>query len=208
MVYLCASGGFGGGRRGGGFGGVESWNWPSNATVTVNCYANCDEVELSLNGKVIGLKKSDEAANGVRRWQVPFETGTLKAVGRAGGQEVCHCELKTAGPASRIELLPDSTQLFADGKDVCQVEFRIVDENGVCVPNAAPEVTFEMTGPVRLLGIGNGDTSSTEDCKTNTHRAFQGRGLTILQTTTAAGSVTIKATAPGLEPALMTLQSR
>jgi beta-galactosidase len=213
MVYLCASGGggFGGGFGGGGrrgFGGVESWNWPSNTAVSVQCYANCPEVQLSLNGKVIGVKKLSEAVNGVLRWQVPFEPGMLKAVGRANGQDVCEYALKTAGSPSRIELLPDSTELHANGKDVCHVEFRIVDENGVRVSDATPEVTFEMTGPASLLGIGNGDVNNIEDCKTNMHRAFQGRGLAILQTMTTPSVITLKATAPGLESASVTLQSR
>jgi beta-galactosidase len=142
------------------------------------------------------------------RWQVPFESGTLKAVGHANGQDVCNYVLKTAGSPSRIELLPDSTEIHADGKDVCQVEFRIVDENGIRVLNTAPEVTFEMTGPARLLGIGNGDVNSVENCKTDTHQAFQGRGLAILQTTATPGEITLQATAPGLVPANLTLQSR
>ena len=212
MVYLCASGSFGGGFGGGGgrrgFGGAESWNWQSNTTVNVQCYANCPEVELSLNGKVIGVKKLSEAVNGVLRWQVPFEPGTLKAVGRANGQDVCGYVMKTAGSPSRIELLPDATQLRADGKDVSHVEFRVVDENGVRVPDAIPEVSFEMTGPASLLGIGNGDVNNIEDCKTNMHRAFQGHGLAILQVTTTPGSITLKATTPGLESASVTLQSR
>ena len=54
--------------------------------------------------------------------------------------DVCHYTLQTAGAPARIELLPDTTQLRADGKDVCHVEFRIVDENGVRVPDAEPEV--------------------------------------------------------------------
>jgi beta-galactosidase len=204
MVYLCVSGG--GGRRG--FAGVENWNWPSNSTVTVLCFANCPEVTLALNGRIIGVKKLSEAVNGVLRWQIPFEPGTLKAVGRANGREVCDCVLKTAGAASRIELLPDATQLRADGKDVCHVEFRIVDENGVRVPNADAEVKFDLAGPAKIIGIGNGDLNSTEDCKTNTHRAFQGHGLAILQTTATAGGITLKATSPGLESASATLQSQ
>ncbi len=209
MAYLCASRA-GYGRFGGrfGFGARESWNWPANATVSVQCYANCPEVELSLNGRVIGTKRPSEAVNAVLRWRVPFEPGTLTAVGRdANGRELCQYALQTAGSASRIELLPDSTRLRADGKGVCQVEFRIVDEKGVRVPDAAPEVTFELAGPIRLLGIGNGNVSSDEDCKSNTHHAFQGWGLAILQTTTTAGEITLKAAAPGLEPASVTLRS-
>jgi beta-galactosidase len=205
MVYLCVSTGSGGRR---GFAGVENWNWPSNSTATVLCFANCPEVILMLNDKIIGTKKLSEAVRGVLSWQIPFEPGTLKAVGRANGQDVCSYVLKTAGSRSRIELLPDATQLRADGKDVCHVEFRIVDENGVRVPNADAEVKFDLTGPSSIIGIGNGDVNSIEDCKTNIHRAFQGRGLAILQTTTTPGSITLKATAPGLESTNVTLQSR
>jgi beta-galactosidase len=205
MVYICASTG-GGGRRG--FGGVESWNWTSNTTVSVQCYANCPEVELSLNGKVLGVKKLTEAVNGVLSWQVPFEPGTLKAVGRANGQDVCDYTLKTAGTASRIELLSDAKELRVNGKDVCHVEFRIVDENGVRVPDAEPEVQFDLAGPAKILGIGNGDLNNSENCQGDTHRAFEGRGLAILQATPAPGGITLKATAPGLESGSVTLQSR
>jgi beta-galactosidase len=205
MVYLCVASGNGGQPR---ISGVESWNWPSNSTQTVRCFANCPEVTLMLNDKVIGTKKLTEAVNGVLSWQVPFEPGTLKAVGRANGQDVCDYELKTAGAPSRIELLPDVTELRADAKDVCHVEFQIVDENGVRVPDADPEVKFEMTGPVNILGIGNGDLNNNEDCRGDTHRAFQGRGMAILQTTTSPGGITLKATAPDLESASVSLQSR
>ncbi len=116
--------------------------------------------------------------------------------------------MQTAGAPARIELLPDAKQLHADGKDICHVEFRIVDAQGVRVPDAKPEVSFNLTGPAKILGIGNGDVNSVEDCKTNTHHAFQGRGLAILQTTANAGDITLKATATGLEPASLTLQSR
>ena len=208
MVYLCAATHNSNENRERGFGGVESWNWPSNSTAKVRCFANCPEVTLTLNDKVIGTKNSSEAVNGILTWQVPFEPGTLKAVGRANGQDVCDYALKTAGPPSRIELLPDVTELRADGKDACHVELRIVDENGVRVPDAEPEVSFEMTGPASLLGIGNGDLNNIEDCKANMHHAYEGRGLAILQTTTTPGGITLKATAPGLESASVTLQSR
>jgi beta-galactosidase len=205
MVYLCVASGNGGQPR---IAGVESWNWPSNSTATVRCFANCPEVTLMLNDKVIGTKESSEAVNGVLSWQVPFEPGTLKAVGRSNGQDLCGFALKTAGSPSRIELLPDVTELRADGKDVCHVEFRIVDENGVRVPDAEPEVSFELTGPAGIIGIGNGDLNNSENYWGDTHRAFQGRGLAILQTAAIPGGITLKATAPGLESASVNLQSR
>ena len=204
MVYLCVPGAPLNRR----FNAAEHWNWPSNTIVNVACYANCPEVTLTLNGKIIGTKKSSEAVDGVLNWQVPFEPGTLKAVGRVNGQDVCEFVLQTAGAPSRVELFPDTTQLHADGKDVCHVEFRIVDDNGVRVPDADAEVKFELNGPAKILGLGNGDLSNSENCQGDTHRAFHGCGLAILQTTTMPGSIVLQAKAPGLQPASVILQSR
>jgi beta-galactosidase len=207
MVYICAAPNGGGGNNSREFGGAESWNWPTNSTVTVRCFANCPEVTLTLNGKIIGTKTLSEAVNGVLSWQVPFEPGTLKAAGRANGQDVCDYTLKTAGTASRVELLPDAKEFRANGKDVCHVEFRIVDENGVRVPDAEPEVKFDLVGQAKIIGIGNGDLNNSENCQGDTHRAFQGRGLVILQAPTSPGSFVLTATAPGLESTAVSLQA-
>ena len=55
----------------------------------------------------------------------------LKAVGRKSGRDVCEFTLQTAGAASRVVLLPDVTELRADGRDICHIEFCLVDDKGV-----------------------------------------------------------------------------
>jgi beta-galactosidase len=209
MVYLCAASEDGSAGRGR-MRGEESWNWPSNSTtsITVRCFTTCPEVALTLNDKTLGTKKLSEATDGALIWRVPFEPGVLKAVGRQGDKPVCEFVLKTAGAASRIELLPDVTQLSADGKDVCHVEFRIVDSQGVRVPDAGNELTFELDGPAEILGIENGDLNSPESYQTRTHKAYHGRGLAILQSSTAAGRITLTATSPGMDPASVILNSK
>ncbi|HNY78392.1 MAG: glycoside hydrolase family 2 TIM barrel-domain containing protein [Sedimentisphaerales bacterium] len=196
MVYLCVSGRPG--RRGPGMGGAEHWNWPDGARVSVNCFTNCDEVSLALNGEALGMQRLSEARNGVLTWEVPFRPGVLKAAGRDAGREVCEFSLKTAGPATRIVLSPDATRLSADGKDVCHVEFQITDGQGVRVPDAAHEVTFDVDGPGRIIGIENGDLSSVDDPQDNTHKALQGRGLAIFQATREPGKVRLTARSHGL----------
>jgi beta-galactosidase len=210
MVYLCVAKGMTNGNEDGGrrsFNGVESWNWPANSTVKVLCFTNCPAVTLMLNGKNIGTKKSSEAVNGILSWEVPFESGTLSAIGNVDGKDTPSYSLQTAGAPSRIELLPDTTQLRADGKDVCQVEYRIVDANGVLVPDADAAVKFDLSGPARILGIGNGDVNNSENCQGDTHRAYQGRGLAIIQSTTTPGGIILQASAPGLEGASVTVRS-
>jgi beta-galactosidase len=204
MVYLCVPGEAANRRAT----AAEHWNWPVGMTVAVACYTNCAEVELTLNERSLGVKPATAAVDGVLTWQIPYEAGALKAVGRNGGREVCSFTLKTAEAASRIELRPDTRQLTADGRDICHLEFQIVDANGVRVSDAGPEITFDVSGPAVLLGIGNGDLNSTESCREPTHRVFCGRGLAILQTTEDAGDITIRATAPGLKSAVLTIDSR
>jgi beta-galactosidase len=209
VVYLCASGTNGGGgmrfRR---IRSEEHWNWSAGASVAVICYTNCPEVRLMLNDGEIGTKRLAEAANAVLTWQVPFAPGILKAVGLKEGKALCEFALATAGPAHRIALSLDVTQVRPDGKDICHVEFCIVDDKGVRVPNADQEVTFEISGPAVILGVGNADLNSPDSYQDHVHRAYQGRGLAILRSTTAPGSITLKAAAPGLESTTLTLVSR
>jgi beta-galactosidase len=212
MVYLCASvgsgGGFGRGRGAFGFGAQESWNWPTNATVSVRCCTTCPEVELTLNGRQVGTRRLADAGDGALTWLVPFEAGVLKAVGRKDGRAVCEFALNTAGPARRILLLPDLTELRADGRDVCHLEFQVVDAQGVRVPDATPEVTLAVEGPAELLGIENGDLNSPANGKGPSRSALRGRGLAFIQSRTAAGKITVTANSPALESASVVMNSR
>ena len=187
---------------------AESWNWPGQSTLTVSCFTNCAQVALTLNGRPLGIKAEAEAVGGVRSWTVPYAPGVLRAAGLQDGREICAFALQTAGPARRIELHADRTQLAADGKAVCQVEFQIVDAQGVRVPDADPELIFSLDGPGRILGLGSADLANSEPVRGPLHRAYQGRGLAIVQSTPAAGSLALRVSAPGLEAAGLTLTSR
>jgi len=187
---------------------VEAWNWQENQTVSVLCYTNCSEVSLTLNDTLIGSKPSSEARQGVLTWQIPYQAGILKAVGLKDGKAVCEYVLKTAGPARRVVVSQDVTEIQADGKDVCLLTFEIQDEQGVRVPDAEQELSFEVSGPARIIGIENGNLSSLELAQDLKHKAYQGRGLAILQSTQSSGRITVKVTSDGLASAGVGLRSR
>jgi beta-galactosidase len=161
-----------------------------------------------LNGKVVGTKRRADAVQGELTWNVPFEPGVLKAIGRQDDKSVSEFELRTAGPARRIELQPDVKQLSVNVRDICQMEFRVVDADGVRVPNAGNEVTFAIDGPADLLGVENGDLNSAMDYTSKTRKAFHGRGLAIVQSRAAAGKIKLTATSPGLDPASVVIEAR
>lgn len=187
---------------------VESWNWPQHANVSVRCFTTCSEVQLLLNKRLIGTRRRADAYNGALNWNIPFEPGVLEAIGRDGDKTVCEFALKTADRPSRIELLPDSARLSADGQDIVHIEFRVVDADGVRVPDAENEVNFEVSGPAKIIGLENGNLDTTEPYGTEKRQAFRGRGLAILQSTRTAGKIILKARASHLASAVITLESR
>jgi beta-galactosidase len=183
----------------------EHWNWPDGSTVAVSVYSNASEVTLTLNDQPLGTLTVASAVDGVLHWDVPYRPGTLKAVARTNGRQVAEFALTTAGAPVRVDLLPDATRIAADGQAVVHVEYRIVDRNGVRVPTADDEITFEIQGPARILGIGNADLNDRSTGLGPVHRAYQGHGLAILQTTGTPGVITVLAAARGLPPATVTV---
>jgi beta-galactosidase len=185
----------------------ERWTWPAGSTVTVSAYTNASEVDLSLNGRSLGTKRLTEGVAGVLSWTVPYAPGVLKAVATTGGKAVADVALRTAGAARAIELVADVSAVLSDSRLTKQIEFRIVDEAGVRVPDADAVVTFQVDGPGRILGIGNGDLNNIE-IGNAAHRTYQGRGLVIVRITDTAATVTIKASSPGLRGATVVLSPR
>ena len=199
MVYVCVSGRAG--RRVRGMWGFEHWNWEEGQTVTVLGCTNCSEVALTLNGRALDTLPVSQANEGILRWEIPYESGTLKAVGRRDGQDVCEFVLRTAGQAKRVKISPDTTQLRADGKDVCHIAFALVDSHDVRIPDADNEVIFDVDSPGQIIGIENGDLNSLDDPKDHVHKAYRGRGLAILQAQRQAGTIRVTARSEGLTPA-------
>jgi hypothetical protein len=200
-----------GGGRPGGRGGAAAenhWNWQNDSRpeLPVDVYANCETVELFLNGQSLGRKPSAEATNCVFSWYVPFKSGELKALGTRAGQTIEH-RLVTAGAPARFELVADRTQLAADGRDVAHVEVRLVDTNGVLVPNADLLCTAKVTGSGRLLGLDNGDQRDMTALTLPSRRTRQGRALALVQTARKTGTIEMTVSAPGLPEARLSLRA-
>ena len=212
MVYLAAAPTSAPAQSGAaptrGAGPEEHWNWKPGSTVTVSAYTNAAQVELTLNGQSLGTRRLDEAKAGVLSWSVPYVPGVLKAVATTNAKFVADFTLQTAGVARRVELTRDTSSVLDDSRQTAQIEFRIVDDAGVRVPNSDALVTFQIEGSARILGIGNGDLRNLENGKDASHGAYQGRGLVILRIMDPSATVTVKASSPGLEAATVVLSPK
>ena len=180
------------------------WNWrgQEGKVIDVWCQSNCDTVELFLNGKSLGVKKMEK--NSHLEWQVPYSAGTLEARGVRNGRAIT-TKVETTGVPARIVLTPDRSSLHADGEDVCIVNVTAVDAQGREVADAGDLIRFNVSGSGRIIGVGNGDPSSHEPDKMVTgayqRRLFNGKCQVIVQTGTTEGTLTVHATADGLQPA-------
>ncbi|WP_457356514.1 beta-galactosidase GalA [Roseateles sp. P5_D6] len=141
---------------------LPHWNWPGREgqPVDVRVYANTDEVELLLNGSSLGRKPLARYAH--LQWSVPYAPGSLTARGYQAGKLVVTETVATTGDGSAVRLTADRARIRADGDDVAVVRVSVVDREGRVVPTANQRLSFEVSGPARLIGMGNGDPGSHE----------------------------------------------
>jgi beta-galactosidase len=180
------------------------WNWKGKEgkVIQVMAYTNCDSVELFVNGRSFGIKALEFPRQGNSgawnrydrplinvttsdlhlMWDVPFESGTIKAVGRKGGKIVVQEEIKTTGPPMAIRLSVDRN-VITDQRDVAHVKIEIVDENGNVVPNANEPVKITVEGSGTLIGLDNGNPTDHTSMKSNERRTFNGLALAVIQST-------------------------
>lgn len=183
------------------------WNWNPGQTVDVWAYSNCDEVELFLNGSSQGRKaRSEEDLNMV--WRLPFEEGTLLAVGYRDGSEVKRQEVKTAGAPAALVLTPDRSEIRADGADLSFITVTVVDSVNVPVPHADDLITFTVEGPATVAGVDNGCQTSMEPFRADYRRAFNGKCLLVIKAGKEKGEVRVTAAAEGMTPAVTELSIR
>ena len=189
--------------------GVWVANWTpadfdtyDNAKVQV--YSNCDEVELFLNGKSLG-SKAKPADDSPREWDVTFEKGTIKAVGKNKGKDVASEEFKSAGAPAKIVLTSSKGKLTNNWDDVSFVTATIVDANGIPCPNSDNLIKFSVTGPGKIEAVDNGNIISHEAYQAAERQAYQGKAIAIIKAEKSSGKITIKADSEGLGSASATL---
>lgn len=205
------------------------WNWQGKEGefIPVYCYTNCDSAELFLNGKSLGVQgywfprfgmKDDyenyPARNDVvrttsdlhLRWTVPYQPGTLRAVGYKDGNAVANEEIITSGLPVSISLAPDKSQIRANQRDVVHVTVQLLDAQGRVVPTADQEINFAVEGAGRLIGLDNGDPASHEYFKGNRRKLYHGLALALIQSTAFSGKITLTASSPGLLPGNLVIE--
>jgi beta-galactosidase len=188
---------------------ADDWNWPGSEgkALEVSVYSSCEQVELFLNGKSMGKKPVNRTTKFIASWQVPYQPGILKAVGFRGRKQVTVSEIRSAGNPVQIKLSADRSKIKADGQDLSYITVDLNDANGIRNPKSENLVTFSIEGPGTIIAVGNANPVSLESYTLPQRKAWRGRCLVIIKSDSKGGPIILKATAAGLKPASIEIES-
>jgi beta-galactosidase len=138
---------------------------------------------------------------------VPYQPGELKVVGYQKGKPVSQSVLATATETKAIKISADRNTIKADNQDLSYITVELTDENGIRNPKEERLVKFTIEGEGSIVGVGNANPVSTESYQLPQRKAWQGRCLVIVKSTGKPGKVRLTASAEGLEPAGVEIQT-
>ena len=185
---------------------LPHWNLQGHEGETIDLwvYSNCDEVEVFVNGKKMGRQFMPK--NGHLEWKVVYQPGHVKAVGYKNGKKILVKKVETTGEASAIVLSADRTAIASDNRDVAVCRVELQDKKGRFVPTACHDLKLTVSGPVRILGVGNGDPAYQaserpvdSEARTYQVKSFNGLAQVLLQSTREAGTATLTVEGEGLK---------
>jgi len=184
------------------------WNYQNGQLIRVVCYTNTAKARLELNGEIVGQTKAYDQQQGIIYWDIPFAPGKLEVVGMdEKGKESARYQINSSKRQQAIKIV-QGNQLQAEAKNgISQIELQLVDEDGIPVMLADDEITCNIIGNARLLGMEAGNNSDMSDYTDNKQRVFKGKMLVYIQTNgKPAEEVTVRFTAPWLKPAILKIK--
>ncbi len=194
---------------------IGHWTYPASTVKDMFVASNCDEVELFVNGKSLGVKKASSNWNR-RKNEAPYlfvfpkvkwSAGKIKAVARINGKEVVSQTKKTAGKPVAVKLtaITGPNGLLANGADVLLIDAEVVDKDGQRCPTFQGRIDFKTTGP----GIWRGGYNSGRIKSINNSYLDLECGINrvAVRSTTTAGEITVTARVKDLKPAEITVKS-
>ena len=136
---------------------LPHWNLDGHEgeKVSVWVYSNCDEVQLTVNGRRLARKKMPK--NGHLEWDAVYKPGYVKAIGYKGGRKVMETRIETTGAAE------EAVWTYETVGDIMIANVAMHDAKGRFVPTANCPVEFSAPEGWRILGWGNGDPAFQHD---------------------------------------------
>ncbi|WP_343250322.1 glycoside hydrolase family 2 TIM barrel-domain containing protein [Diplocloster hominis] len=173
--------------------------------VKVLIITNCQEVEITVNGRMIQRKTADRFKPELIC--VPYEPGKLKAVGYRDKEPAARHTLEAPQAACALKVSTSRAEFCGDGLDAVVVNVCAVDQEGHVIPDADQTVFFEISGGGVLIGTGNGDPNSHEPDTAPCRKLFHGYAQAVIRNH-GSDTVTVRVRSEGLKEAEVILPVR
>lgn len=186
---------------------IYGHTWPirwgkTNETKMLKVYSNCDQVELLLNGKSLGIKKrnsQDFPAAGLR-WETSFVDGenTIRAIGQKGKVKTedeisFYYETRTFGKPTSIHV-----GIIEENEESVWIEAELKDVNNITSLDAKDYIYFESSGDGKLIKNRGTSTGSSKV------QAYNGKArIKLLKNN---GETVIAVKSPGLKTSFITVK--
>jgi len=181
---------------------IDSWSWKNcrGHKAEIEVYADAYEVELILNGKSLGRKKTKAFKVLVKTEYIP---GRLKAVAYdQNGSKQSESELVSATGEISISLKPEETSIQAG--ELMYINVQLVGENGVVESNADKKLSVHVEGG-ELLGFGSADPCTAERFDRGSYTTYSGKALAVICASLDAEAVQITVSAEGCKQEALTI---
>jgi hypothetical protein len=179
------------------------WNGTEGDSIRVNCFTNCSEAELFLNGQSLGKRTMADAHNRILFWNTVYHPGQLVVKGYQNGKEAAQYTLQTTGKATAIKANVYKDKLIAQPGSLQQIEVAIIDEKGRKVYEAENDITVSVTGSAMLKGIENSDENDVSDYHAATRKAKNGQLIVYVQPPVKGSPYEVKIASPGMQPVIL-----
>lgn len=186
--------------------GVTSWSWPGceGAKNKVRVYATGAYVELIVNNKSYGKKKTKEFKAEFKK--VKYEPGTITAKSyKADGTLIGESSLITSTGDTQIKLTANRTSLKNNGEDLCFIDIDLAGKDDITKSSVDVPVTVEVSGAGKLLALGSARPSPLETFNGNTHTTFLGKAQAIVMAGTDSGEIKVKVSSQELKTVELTV---
>ncbi|KAH6865682.1 beta-galactosidase, partial [Alternaria rosae] len=182
---------------------LPHWTWPEDRIgeiTPVHVHTSGDEAELFVNGVSAGRQSRGKYDYRLRWDGVKYRPGNISVISYKNGEEWATASQFTAGPAASLNMTADRTTIAGDGYDLSFITVSVHDENGILVPMADDEISFEVSsGPGVIVATDNGDPTDMSPFPETKRKAFGGMALAIVRSEAgASGEIIVEAKAEGL----------
>jgi len=189
---------------------LPHWTWPDRVgkITPVQVFSSGDEAELFLNDRSLGRKKKGRYEYRFRWDSVIYQPGELKVIAYKKGKKWATDIVRTAGAAAGLQLTADRNLIIAAGDDLSFITVRIVDSQGILVPEANNTIRFEISEGGEILATDNGDPADLLPFPSKERNAFNGLALVIVRAKPGyRGTITLTARSAGLSPCQLIIES-